>query len=93
VLARADAPHGNPVIQYTTIDNVCATWVADGALGQAGVASVRHRAAAQQRALSVWRGDGPQTVAQQGGRALAPRGTNIRRARQASRSRPPMALS
>jgi transposase len=84
---------GNPVIHYTTIYKVFATWADDGSLWQAFVASVRHLAAEKQLDLSVLHGDGTNTVAKKGGMASGSRGTNTKRARKSSRSRTTMALS
>src|SRR5918911_4094506 len=62
---------GKPVIHYTTIYKVFATWADDGSLWQAFVASVRHLAVEKQLALSVLHGDGTNTVAQKGAMASA----------------------
>src|SRR5882724_4975629 len=56
-----------------------ATWADDGSLWQAFLARVRHLAAEKPLDLRVLHGDGTHTVAQKGGRALAPRGTNTRK--------------
>ncbi len=79
-------PQGNPVIHYTTIYKVFATWADDGSLWQAFVASVRHLAAEKQLDTSVLHGDGTNTVAKKGGMASATRGTNTRRGRKSSPS-------
>ena len=76
------APEGKPAIHSTTVYKVFAKWADDGSLWQAFVASVRHLAAEQQLALHVLHGDGTNTVAKKGGRALASRATNTRRARR-----------
>ncbi len=60
-----------------------ARWADDGSLGQAFLARVRHLATEKHLDLRVLHGDGTHTVAKKGGRALAPRGTNTRRARRA----------
>src|SRR5919202_2420342 len=85
--------HGKPAIHYTTVYKVFAKWADEWSLWQAFVASVRHLAAEQQLDLSVLHGDGTNTVAKKGGMGLATRGTNTRRGRRSSRSRPIMALS
>src|SRR5215475_9221364 len=84
--------HDKPVIHYTTIYKVFATWADDGSLWQAFVASVRHLAVEQQLDLSVLHGDGTNTVAKKGAMALASRGTNTRRARRSLPSSTTMAL-
>src|ERR1051326_8539273 len=73
-------PQGKPALHYTTVSTVFAKWADDGALWQAFVASVRHRAAAKQLDLRVLHGDGTNTVAKKGAMGLATRVTNIRRA-------------
>src|SRR5437762_7591875 len=78
--------HDKPVIHYTTIYKVFATWADDGSLWQAFVASVRHLAAEKQLDISVLHGDGTNTVAKKGGMASATRGTNTRRERKSSPS-------
>src|SRR6058998_3141072 len=85
-------PQGKPAIHYTTVYKVFATWADDGSLWQAFVARVRHLAVEQQLALSVLHGDGTNTVAKKGARALASRGTNTRRARRSLPSSTIMAL-
>jgi transposase len=77
---------GKPAIHYTTVYRAFAKWADDGSLWQAFVASVGHLADAKHFDLSVLHGDGTHTVAKKGGRALAIRGTNTRRARKSSRS-------
>ena len=86
-------PEGKPVIHYTTIYKVFATWADDGSLWQAFVASVRHLAVEKQLDLSVLHGDGTNTVAKKEVMASATRGTNTRKARKASRSRTTRATS
>src|SRR6476620_10021876 len=77
---------GNPAIHYTTIYKVFARWADDGSLWQAFVASVRHLAGEKQIDFSVLPGDGTNTGAKKGARALASQGTNTRRARRSLRS-------
>jgi transposase len=86
-------PDGKPAIHYTTVYKVFARWAADGSLGQAFVASVRHLAAEQQLDLRVLHGDGTNTVAKKGGMALGSPGINTRRVTTSSRSSPTLALS
>src|SRR2546428_11770604 len=74
---------GKSAIHYTTVYRAFAKWADDGSLWQAFVASVRQLAAEKHLDVSVLHGDGTNTVAKKGGRALAPRGTNTRRARRA----------
>ncbi len=75
-------PDGKPVIHYTTVYKVFATWADDGSLWQACVASVRHLAAEKQLDLSVLHGDGTNTVAQKGALAWATRATSTRKERR-----------
>jgi transposase len=82
-------PHdidGKPVIHYTTVYRVFATWADDGSLWQAFIASVRHLAVEKQLDISVLHGDGTNTVAQKGAMGLATRATNIRRGSKLSPS-------
>jgi len=72
--------HDNPASHDTTVYKVFAKWANDGSLWQAFMASVAHRAAEKPLDLSVWHGDGPNTVAQKGGMALATRATSTRKA-------------
>jgi hypothetical protein len=66
---------GTPAIHDTTVSNGFAQGADEGALWQAGIARVRPRAAEQPRASSVLHGDGTNTGAQKGGRALGTRAT------------------
>ena len=75
---------GKPAIHYTTVYKVFARWADDGSLWQAFVASVRHLAAEKQLDLSVLHGDGTNTVAKKGARALGAQGTNTRRGKRSS---------
>jgi len=62
-------PHdteGKPAIHYPTVSKVFATWVDDGSLWQAFVASGRHLAVEKQLDISVLHGDGTNTVAKRG---------------------------
>ena len=80
-------PHdtqGKPAIHYTTVYKVFAKWADDGSLWQAFVARVRHLAVEQQLDLSVFHGDGTNTVAKKGAMALATRATSMRRGRRSS---------
>jgi hypothetical protein len=77
-------PDGKPAIHYTTIYKVFAKWADDGSLWQAFVASVRHLAAEQQLDIRILHGDGTNTVAKKGARALATRATNTRKERRSS---------
>jgi len=85
--------HDQPVIHYTTIYKVFATWADDGSLWQAFVASVRHLAAEKQLDLSILHGDGTNTVAKKGAMVLATQATNIRRATRSLPSSTTMATS
>src|SRR5919197_611944 len=86
-------PEGKPVIHYTTIYKVFATWADDGSLWQAFVASVRHLAVEKQLDLSVLHGDGTNTVAKKGAMASAIPAINTRRVTKSSRSSTTMAMS
>ena len=77
-------PTGTPVIHDTTVSKVFATWADDGSLWQAFVARVRHLAVEQQLDLSVFHGDGTNTVAKKGAMALATRATSTRKERRSS---------
>jgi transposase len=92
-LPVAQDTNGQPAIHYTTVYRAFATWVDDGSLWQAFVASVRHLAADKHLDTSVLHGDGTNTVAKKGGMVLGIRGTNTRRARKSSPSRITMAMS
>ena len=84
VLARPDRARWQTGIHYTTIYKVFATWADDGSLWQAFVARVRHLAVEQQLDLSVFHGDGTNTVAKKGAMALATRATSTRKGRRSS---------
>ena len=84
---------GNPAIHDTPLYPVLARWADDGSLWQALSASVAHLAAEKRLDLRVLQGDGTNTVAHTGARALASRGTNMRRASKASPASTSMALS
>src|ERR671931_2428354 len=86
-------PEGKPVIHYTTIYKVFATWADDGSLWQAFVASVRHLAVEKQLDLSVLHGDGTNTVAKKGAMASAIPATSTKRARKSSPSSIIMGMS
>jgi transposase len=85
-----DTP-GTPARHYTTLSTVFARWAEEGSLWQAFLARVRHLAAAQPLDTSLLHGDGPHTVATQGGRASGTRGTHTSRGSKSSRSRTSMA--
>jgi transposase len=86
-------PNGTPAIHDTTVYKVFARWAADGSLWQAFLASVAHLATEKHLDLSVLHGDETTPVAKKGGRGLAMRATNTRRARRSSRSLTTMAMS
>src|SRR5919108_3505935 len=75
-------PTGTPVIHYTTVYKVFATWADDGSLWQAFVASVQQLAVEKQLELRVLHGDGTNTVAKKGAMASASRATSTTRARK-----------
>lgn len=62
--------HDKVGIHYTTVYTVFATWVDDGLLWQAFIASVGHLAAHNHLDLSILHGDGTNTVAKKGGDGL-----------------------
>src|SRR5262249_4604354 len=76
--------HGKPAIHYTNNCKVVAKWAYDGSLWQACVASVRHLAAEKQLDLTVFHGDGTNTVAKKGAMALATQATSTRKGRRSS---------
>ena len=76
--------HGHPASHDTTVYKVFATWVDEGSLWQALMASVAHLAAEKHLDLSVLHGDGTNTVAKKGGMALATRATSTRQERRSS---------
>jgi hypothetical protein len=75
---------GKPAIHDTTVYKVFARWADDGALWHAFVASGRPLATENHLDTSVLHGDGSNTVAKKGARALASQGTNSRRGKRAS---------
>ena len=85
--------HGQPAIHYPTVYRAFAKWADDGSLWQAGIARVRHRAAAQQLDTRVLHGDGTTTVAKKGAMASATPAINTKRVRKSSRLSTTMALS
>jgi transposase len=78
---------GQPAIHYTTVYRAFARWADDGSLWHSFVASVAHRAQAQQLDLRILHGDGTNTVAKKGAMALATRAINTRKATKSSPSR------
>lgn len=73
---------GKAELHYTGVFKLFARWVADGSLDRAFVASVKHLAQAKQLDLSLLHGDGSNTVAKKGARALAIVATNTRKGRK-----------
>ena len=78
-------PEGKAELHYPGVFQLFARWAEDGSLERAFLASVNHLAAAKKRDLSLLHGDGSNTVAKKGGRALATVATNTRRGRKCSR--------
>jgi transposase len=76
--------HGKPAIPSTTVDRAFAKWSDEDSLPQAFLASVAHLSEEKPLDLRVLHGDGTNTVAKTGGRAVAPLATHIRRARRLS---------
>lgn len=77
-------PEGKAELHYTGVFKLFARWVADGSLERAFLASVHHLDEAKQLDLSLLHGDGSNTVAKKGARALATVATNTRRGRKYS---------
>jgi transposase len=77
-------PEGKAELHYTGVFKLVARWAEDGSLERAFLASVQPLDAAKQLDLCVLHGDGANTVAKKGARALAPVATNTRRVRKCS---------
>ena len=75
-------PEGKAELQYTGVFKLFARWAEDGSLERAFLASVQHLDEAKKLDLSLLHGDGSNTVAKKGVRALAIVATNTRRARK-----------
>ena len=58
---------GKAAIHYPTVSKVFARWSDDGALEHACIASVKHLSDHEQLDISVFHGDGTNTVAKKGG--------------------------
>jgi hypothetical protein len=86
-------PEGKAELHYTGVVKLFARWTEDGSLQRAFLASVNHLDEAKKLALSLLHGDGSNTVAKKGARALAPVATNTRKARKGSQLSPITALS
>jgi len=83
-LPIAKGPEGKAELHYTGVYKLFARWAEDGSLERAFVASVTHLDAAKKLDLSLLHGDGSNTVAKKGARALATVATNTRRGRKCS---------
>ena len=77
-------PEGKAELHYTGVFKLFARWAQEGSLDRAFLASVKYLDEAQQLDLSLLHGDGSNTVAQKGARALATVATNTRKARKCS---------
>ena len=75
-------PEGKAELPYTGVFKLFARWAEDGSLERAFLASVKHLDEAQQLDLSLLHGDGSNTVAKKGARALATVATTTRKARK-----------
>ncbi len=75
-------PEGKAELHYTGVFKLFARWAEDGSLERAFLASVKHLDEAKKLDLSLLHGDGSNTVAKKGARALATVATNTRRARK-----------
>jgi hypothetical protein len=73
---------GQAELHYTGVCKLFARWAEDGSLERALLASVQHLDEAPQLDLSLLHGDGSNTVAKKGARALAPVATNTSKARK-----------
>jgi len=78
------APEGKAELHYTGVFKLFARWAADGSLERAFLASVHHLDEAKKLDLSLLHGDGSNTVAKKGARALVTVATNTRRGRKCS---------
>ena len=78
-------PEGKAELHYTGVFKLFARWAKEGSLERAFLASVKYLDEAQQLNLSLLHGDGSNTVAKKGARALATVATNTRRGRKCSR--------
>lgn len=78
-------PEGQAELPYTGVFKLFARWAEDGSLERAFLASVKHLDEAKKLDLSLLHGDGSNTVAKKGGRALATGATTTRRGRKCSR--------
>ena len=79
-LPMPKATQGKPEIHDANVYRACATWADDGALWQAFVASVRHRAAEKHLDRSILHGDLTDTVAKKGAMTSALPATSTTRA-------------
>jgi hypothetical protein len=77
-------PGGKAELHYTGVFKLFARWAKDGSLERAFLASVQHLDEAKKLDLSLLHGDGSNTVAKKGARALATVATNTKRARRCS---------
>jgi hypothetical protein len=78
------APEGKAELHDTGVFKLFARWAKEGSLERAFLASVKYLDEAQQLDLSLLPGDGSNTVAKKGARALATGATNTRKARKCS---------
>ena len=75
-------PEGKAELHYTGVFKLFARWAEDGSLERAFMASVKQLDEAQKLDLSLLHGDGSNTVAKKGARALATAATNTRRGKK-----------
>ena len=75
-------PEGKAELHYTGVFKLFARWAEDGSLERAFLASVQHLDKTKKLDLSLLHGDGSNTVAKKGARALVTVATNTRRARK-----------
>jgi transposase len=70
-------PDGKPVLHYTNVYRVFAKWAEDGSLEKAFIASMDHLSKEKRLDIRVLHGDGTNTVAKKGAKALDTPVTNI----------------
>jgi hypothetical protein len=75
-------PEGKAELHYPGVFKLFARWAKDGSLERACLAFVKHLDEATQLDLSLLHGDGSNTVAKKGARALATGATTTRKARK-----------
>jgi transposase len=77
-------PEGKAELHYTGVFKLFARWAEDGSLERAFLASVQHLDETKKLDLSLLHGEGSNTVAKKGARAVVTGATNTRKARKCS---------